>query len=589
VDGTFRLGVDFGTSNTVALLSWPDGRVRPLLFDGSPTLPSAVYLDDDRRFLVGRDARHAARARPECFEPHPKRCVDDGVVLLGGWETPVVALIAAVLRRVAEEASRTAGAAIREVTLTHPAVWGVNRRSVLAEAAAAVGWADVRLVPEPVAAAAYFVSVLGSEVPIGSSVVVYDLGGGTFDASVVRRTGGGFEILASEGIADAGGLDVDAAVVAYLGTTCAARAPAEWQRIVNPGTSVDRRARYLLWEDVRGAKEMLSREPRTVIPVPFIDDELPLGREQLEELARPVLDRTVAVTRNTIRASGVPAQQIRALFLVGGASRIPLAGTLLMRALHITPTSIEQPELAVGEGSLASGHTSPVPASVAPAPADATEPVTAAPAPTSATAPRRPGRWRRIAWAGAVWAVTVAVTVTVSWYAFVWRERERERQLNSDARPERLFSTELKALTGGWFQYLSDCSANTGSGIVGADDDTAAAESWTCDMRLVPSSPEPHGSVTVERYQSTEQRDRVYPPIAAKSQSQPCTDGEPPTSPSASGWYVETSSPVIPWGVSVYITWTVPNGPVLAQFSYSATNPGQCMDPARQMRERMIR
>lgn len=80
----YRVGVDFGTSNTAAVLAFPDGRVRPLLFDGSPLLPSAVFADPSAGLLVGRDATHAARTRPDRFEPHPKRCVDDGTVLLGG-------------------------------------------------------------------------------------------------------------------------------------------------------------------------------------------------------------------------------------------------------------------------------------------------------------------------------------------------------------------------------------------------------------------------------------------------------------------------------------------------------------------------
>ncbi|MFD0745077.1 hypothetical protein ACFQ1L_27105 [Phytohabitans flavus] len=101
--GGFRLGVDFGTSHTVAVLRWPDGRARPLLFDGSPVLPSAVSAAPAGGLLTGRDALYAARFRPEAVELHPKRCVDDGTVLLGDAEFAVVDLVAAVLRRVADE------------------------------------------------------------------------------------------------------------------------------------------------------------------------------------------------------------------------------------------------------------------------------------------------------------------------------------------------------------------------------------------------------------------------------------------------------------------------------------------------------
>src|SRR5690348_192577 len=106
-----RLGVDFGTSNTVAVLAGPDGRARPLVFEGSELLPSAVWLGPDGTALAGRDAIHAARADPARLEPHPKRCVDDGTVLLGDAEVPVGELFAAVLERVAGEARRVAGTA----------------------------------------------------------------------------------------------------------------------------------------------------------------------------------------------------------------------------------------------------------------------------------------------------------------------------------------------------------------------------------------------------------------------------------------------------------------------------------------------
>src|SRR5690349_5162438 len=98
-----RLGVDFGTSNTVAVVRWPDGRSRPLLFDGSPLLPSAVYAEPDGQIIVGRDAVHSARLEPARFEPNPKRRIDEGTVLLGEREVAVNELVATVLRRVRDE------------------------------------------------------------------------------------------------------------------------------------------------------------------------------------------------------------------------------------------------------------------------------------------------------------------------------------------------------------------------------------------------------------------------------------------------------------------------------------------------------
>jgi hypothetical protein len=345
------LGIDFGTSNTAAAIQWPDGRRRPLLLDGGPLLSSAVLLDDRGVLVTGREAIHTARSRPEWFEPNPKRRVDDGAVLLGDREVPVVELIAAVLRRVADEAQRVAPGPMR-VVLTHPAAWGPQRRAVLGHAAQRAGLPAPDLVAEPVAAASYFVDVQGARVPVGSVAVVYDFGAGTFDATVVRRTPTGFEVLASEGLPDAGGLDIDAAVVGYLGTVYAARHAAEWARLQNPRTTTDRRARRLLWEDARSAKETLSRASSTLVPLPLIDEDAPVGREQLERLARPILDRTVAATKHAMDSAGVRSSTVTALFLVGGSSRIPLAATLLHTALRIAPIAIEQPELVVAEGSV---------------------------------------------------------------------------------------------------------------------------------------------------------------------------------------------------------------------------------------------
>ncbi|XVV11678.1 Hsp70 family protein [Actinoplanes sp. CA-131856] len=357
------LGVDFGTSNTVAVARWPDGRARPILVDGSPLLPSAVYAEPDGSFVVGRDAVHSARFDPARFEPNPKRRIDDGLVLLGDREVPVVDLIASVLARVAEEWHRAVGPLLPEVTLTCPATWGATRRTLLAEAAAQAGLTRARLVAEPVAAATYFAEVLGRDVPIGSVVVVHDFGAGTFDASVVARTAEGFEVMAVDGRDDVGGLDIDAAIVEHLRTD-------EWQRLMEPTTAQERRARRQLWEEVRIAKERLSRTQSADFVVPLLDIEVHLTRDELEKLARPILDQTVRITKGMLDWADLPEGRLAGVFLVGGASRIPLVATLLHRELGEAPVVIEQPELVVAEGSiladaalLASGPAAPGPTS----------------------------------------------------------------------------------------------------------------------------------------------------------------------------------------------------------------------------------
>ncbi len=380
------LGIDFGTSSTVAVLRHADGRVAPVLFGETPLLPSAVCAEDDGTLLAGRDALYLGRSRPERLELNPKRRIDEGAVLLGAREVPVTEVIAAVLRRAAAEATRIAGPGAWDTVVTCPAGWGPRRRAGLREAAMRAGLGAVTLCAEPVAAAAYFVHVLGHDIPAGQCLLVYDFGAGTFDASVVRRTRDGFAVLAEVGLTDAGGLDIDAAIVGYLGSVYAARSPDGWQRLTQPRDAGDLRTYRQLWQDVRDAKEMLSRTAMTTVHLPLLDEQAPLGREQLNRLALPVLGRTVDATRSAIEAAGVRRDEVAALFLVGGSSRIPLAATLLHRALGIAPTVIEQPELVVAGGSLYAPRDAILAADPTPAP------IPPPPVPTSAPPPPVPSR-----------------------------------------------------------------------------------------------------------------------------------------------------------------------------------------------------
>lgn len=353
-DGPVRLGIDFGTSTTVAVLALPGRGSRPLLFDGSPLLPSAVCVDPTGRIMVGRDALHMAMAQPSGFEPHPKQRVDDGTVLLGDTEIAVPKLFGAVLDRVLMEAANITGGATEravEVVVTCPAAWGSARRETLLAAAPA----GTRLVEEPVAAAHAFVDIAGNDIPDGGAAVVYDFGAGTFDAAVVRRTGGGFAVVASRGLPDCGGLDVDAAIVAHLAASVPE--PDLWGRLDEPATATDRRARQHLWANVRTAKEMLSRATTTQVFLPLLDVAVPLGRQELDELAAPILDRTVETVREVLALAGVGDNGLDAVFLAGGSSRMPAVVTHLHRAFGFSPLTVEQPELAVAEGSLRATDT----------------------------------------------------------------------------------------------------------------------------------------------------------------------------------------------------------------------------------------
>jgi hypothetical protein len=378
-----QLGIDIGTSNTAAALCLPDGTVRSLLFDGGPVLPSAVFLDGDS-ILVGADAHHAAQSRPEALEPNPKQRVDDGVVLLGDRTVAVERLLAAVLARVREEAERSAGIPPDRVVLTYPVTWGRRRLAVLTSAARLAGLPQPATVYEPVSAAAWFVSRPDVELAQGQLGLVYDLGAGTFDATLIRRTGPGFDVVASHGLPDVGGLDIDATVIASINANLRPE-DRRWTGLTHPRTSADFRARRELWNNVRAAKEILSRAASTSVYVPLVDADVPLGREQFEALAYPLLMRTVAAVRAVLSDARRTEADLAAIFLVGGSTRIPLVTTLLHRAFGRPPTGLDQPELVVAYGSVVIDRASPA--------ATATRPVvtgTAVPAspPTSDEAVR---------------------------------------------------------------------------------------------------------------------------------------------------------------------------------------------------------
>jgi molecular chaperone HscA len=389
----FTLGVDLGTSHTVAMLRWPDGRTRPLLFDGQPLLPSAVYLDTAGRLHVGRDAQRHGQADPARLEPHPKRHIDAESVLLAGTVVPVADLFAALLGGVAREAVATAGF-LPPAVLTYPAAWGARRRAILTEALGKAGWpAQTQLVAEPVAAARYFTDVLRRPVPVGSALAVFDFGGGTLDVAVVRNEGFGpdgqprFEVASCGGADDLGGLDVDASLVDHLGKALAGGEPGAWGALIDPATLAQWRARRQFWEDVRGAKEMLSRAALAPVPVPGVENAVHLTRDELEGAAGPLIRRGVAEAGTVIKAAGSTPADLAGLFLVGGSSRVPLVARLLHSELGIAPTVLEQPELPVAEGAIVVA-THPAPAEL---PAAAESPATStAPAELAATAPAVP-------------------------------------------------------------------------------------------------------------------------------------------------------------------------------------------------------
>src|SRR5581483_10448133 len=205
----YQVGVDLGTTYTAAALH-RDGRVEIVtLGDRAASIPSVVLLREDSTILTGEAAARRAPTEPRRVAREFKRRLGDPVpILLADAPFSAEQLMANMLRAVLEETAGAEGEPPARVALTHPANWGPYKIDLLNQAVRLADLPGADLFTEPEAAATYYASV--ERMNSGDTVAVYDLGGGTFDATVLRRTDDGFEILGEpEGIERLGGIDFD--------------------------------------------------------------------------------------------------------------------------------------------------------------------------------------------------------------------------------------------------------------------------------------------------------------------------------------------------------------------------------------------
>ncbi|MCX2955162.1 type VII secretion-associated protein [Lentzea sp. NEAU-D7] len=347
---SLHVAVDFGTSSTCVAISAHGREPQVVVFDGQPLVPSAVFAAADGTLFVGQEAERQAAVDPARYEPHPKRRVDEGELLLGSTVLPVVDVVRAVLARAVGEARRVGGGApVDLLVLTHPADWGTVRTRVLLQAARGLG-REVVLVPEPVAAAVFHSA--SHSVPDGAALAVLDLGGGTVDASVVARAGRSFRVLSAKGDPSFGGADIDQALLDHVGGLVAAKDPEAWRQLVEGREMADRRKRRVLRQDVRGAKETLSRHAYTDVPMPPPFPDAHVTRSDLEQLITEPISRAAALAAAAVRDAGLAPHQLAGVFLVGGSSRIPLVARMVHEQIRVVPTSIDQPETVVARGAL---------------------------------------------------------------------------------------------------------------------------------------------------------------------------------------------------------------------------------------------
>ena len=381
---TYDVGIDLGTTYTAAAVH-RDGR-SAIFSLGSRTaaMPSVVLLRQDETVLTGEAAVRRAMTEPERVAREFKRRLGDTTPLIvGGSPYSAEALMARLLQSVLSQVQEREGGAPSRVGISHPANWGQYKLDLLHQAVRMAGIDEhiVTYLTEPEAAALSYAAQ--ERVEPGEVVAVYDLGGGTFDAAILRRTAAGFEIIGKpEGIERLGGIDFDAAVFAHV-----VRSLDGVVESLDPNDPSSITAMARLRQDCVDAKEALSSDTDATIPVllPGVQTEVRITRAEFEALIRPSLVDSIDAMHRAVRSAGVESGHVSKVLLVGGSSRVPLIAQMVSSELG-RPVAVDaDPKHSVALGAaFAASEPSSVVAPVVPPAADGGP---AAPPPTTAAAP----------------------------------------------------------------------------------------------------------------------------------------------------------------------------------------------------------
>jgi molecular chaperone DnaK len=362
------IGIDLGTTNTaVAVLI--DGRPRVLEDErGYKVLPSCVSMKADGQFVVGQAARNLAIINPERTVYAVKRLIgrrfdspeavqirsrvsyaigpaDDGSCLVqmgDDWYTPteVCALVLQVARGIAE---RALDEEVTEAVITVPAYFNHQQRAATLEAAKMAGLRCERLLNEPTAAALAY----GHRKDIERTIAVYDLGGGTFDVSVLHLSKGVYEVLSTAGETHLGGEDFDYRLLDHLAD--------EFHREHGVDLRKDPTALQRLKDAAERAKCELSFTDRTTVLIPRIADEISLesavSRLTLEGLVQDRVDRTLEIARQAVQDAGLQLSDIDDVILVGGQTRMPRVREAITALFQVEPSRSVHPEEVVAIGA----------------------------------------------------------------------------------------------------------------------------------------------------------------------------------------------------------------------------------------------
>lgn len=338
------IGIDLGTTNScVAVMDGKEGRVIENS-EGARTTPSMVAFTDDGERLVGQPAKRQAVTNPENTlfaikrligrrygDPEVEKDKDlvpykivsgengDAWVEVNGEKMAPSQIAAMVLQKMKETAEAHLGEPVTEAVITVPAYFNDSQRQATKDAGKIAGLEVKRIINEPTAAALAY----GLDKKDGGTVVVYDLGGGTFDVSVLEIGDGVFEVKSTNGDTFLGGEDFDKQIIDYLAD--------EFKKEQQIDLRKDRLALQRLKEAAEKAKIELSSSMQTDVNLPFITADasgpkhlnIKLSRAKLEGLVGDLIERTMTPCKAALKDAGITAGEIDDVILVGGMTRMP--------------------------------------------------------------------------------------------------------------------------------------------------------------------------------------------------------------------------------------------------------------------------
>ncbi|WP_288333666.1 molecular chaperone DnaK [Cloacibacillus porcorum] len=347
------IGIDLGTTNSCVAVKEGDNVTVIPNPEGQRTTPSVVAFTKDGEILVGQLAKRQAIVNPDRTIISIKRSMGtDKTVTVDGKAYTPQQISAMILQKLKKDAEEYLGTAVTDAVITCPAYFTDAQRQATKDAGTIAGLNVLRIINEPTAAClAYGVNLEKGD----HKIMVYDLGGGTFDVSILDVGDGVFEVLSTAGDNLLGGDDWDNAVVEWLA--------AEFKKSDGIDLLKDKMASQRLREAAEKAKIELSSMQETTISLPFITAdangpkhlELKLTRAKFEDLTRSLLDKTIAPVKTAMKDAGLEPSQINKILLVGGSTRMPMVQKLVTELMGKEPTKGINPDECVAMGAAIQG------------------------------------------------------------------------------------------------------------------------------------------------------------------------------------------------------------------------------------------